>query len=75
MELKLKDINVCEYNKIINTNCSAEADIIVPDTKPDIHCILCVNSICNLDEYYVSAYYDKSAKSGGCIRVLVVREK
>lgn len=53
MELKLKDINVCEYNKIINTNCSAEADIIVPDTKPDIHCILCVNSICNLDEYYV----------------------
>jgi len=29
----------------------------------------------NLDEYSVSAYYDKSAKSGGCIRVFVVREK
>lgn len=29
----------------------------------------------NLDEYSVSAYYDKSAKSGGCVRVLVVREK
>ena len=53
MELKLKDINVCEYNKIINTNCSAEADIIVPDTKPDIHSILCVNSTCNLEEYYI----------------------
>lgn len=29
----------------------------------------------NLDKYSVSAYYDKSAKSGGCIRVLVVSEK
>ena len=29
----------------------------------------------NLDKYSVSAYYDKSAKSGGCIRELVVSEK
>lgn len=28
-----------------------------------------------IDDYSVSAYYDKTTKSGGCIRVLVVREK
>ena len=53
MELSLKDINICEYNKIINTACSAEADIIVPDTKPDIYKILCVNASVDLAESYV----------------------
>ncbi len=28
-----------------------------------------------IDDYSVSAYYDKTTKSGGCVRVLVVREK
>ena len=32
-------------------------------------------AIKDIDKYSVSAYYDKSAKSGGCIRVLVVSEK
>ena len=53
MELILKDINVCEYNSITNTNCSAEADIIVPDTKPDIYKILCVNAVANMSEHYI----------------------
>ncbi len=53
MELKLKDINVCNYNKKTDTVCSVEADIIVPDTKPDIYRILCVNAVSDLDEQYI----------------------
>lgn len=53
MELKLKDINVCNYNKKLDTACSVEADIIVPDTKPDIYRILCVNATSDLDEQYI----------------------
>jgi len=53
MELKLKDINVCDYSKKISTTCNVEADIIVPDTKPDIYRILCVNAVCDMDERYI----------------------
>lgn len=53
MELMLKDIKVSEYNKILNTTYGAEADIIVPDTKPDIHRVLCVNAVADLTEHYI----------------------
>lgn len=53
MEFKLRDINVCDYSRKISTTCNVEADIIVPDTKPDIYRILCVNAVCDLDERYI----------------------
>ncbi len=53
MELELKSINVCNYDKKSNTVCTVESDIIVPDTKPDIYRILCVNAKADLEEQYV----------------------
>ncbi len=53
MELKLRDINVCNFNKKLSTVCNVEADIIVPDTKPDIYRILCVNATADMDEHYI----------------------
>ena len=53
MDLKLKDISICDYTKKIVTQCTVDADIIVPDTKPDIYRILCVNAVADLDERYI----------------------
>ena len=53
MDLKHKNIKVCEWAKKIKTECEALADIIVPDTQPDIYRVLCVNATCNLDERYI----------------------
>ncbi len=53
MELVHKEINVCDYSKKVTTSCMVEADIIVPDTKPDIYKILCVNATCTVGEHYI----------------------
>ncbi len=53
MELVHKEINVCDYSKKVTTSCMVEADIIVPDTKPDIYKILCVNACCTVGEHYI----------------------
>lgn len=53
MELKFTNINVCNFNKKLGTVCNVEADIIVPDTKPDIYRILCVNATADMDEHYI----------------------
>lgn len=53
MELVHKEINVCDYSKKVSTSCMVEADIIVPDTKPDIYKILCVNASCMVGEHYI----------------------
>lgn len=53
MDLKLRDISICDYTKKIITQCTVDADVIVPDTKPDIHRILCVNAVADLNERYI----------------------
>jgi len=62
MELKFKDITVCNYNKKINTSCTSHADVIVPDTQPDIYRVLCVEAISDYDECIIKK--DKIIFSG-----------
>ena len=53
MDFNLGNISVCDYNKQIKTKASVEADIIVPDTKPDIGRILSVKAIADVSERYM----------------------
>lgn len=62
MELKHKNIKACPWAKKLQTGCSANVDIIVPDTKPDIYRILCVNAVAELEERYIRK--DKIIYSG-----------
>ena len=62
MDLKYKNIKVCSWAKKLKTQCNATADIIVPDTKPDIYRILCVNAVADLEERYIRK--DKIIYSG-----------
>jgi len=62
MDLKYKNIKVCSWAKKLQTGCNASADIIVPDTKPDIYRVLCVNAVADLEERYIRK--DKIIYSG-----------
>ena len=62
MDLSYKNIKVCLYSKKQKNEYTASSDIIVPDTKPDIYRILCVNASANLEEQYIRK--DKIIYSG-----------
>ena len=54
---------------------SADVSIYVSNYSGTYLTMTLADLINDLDSYSVSAYYDKSANSGGCIRVIVVRKK
>lgn len=62
MDLSYKNIKVCSWAKKQKNEYTASSDIIVPDTKPDIYRILCVNASANLEEQYIRK--DKIIYSG-----------
>ncbi len=53
MELNRKTVSVCKSYKQIKTKTNVEADVIVPDTKPDIYRILSVRAVPDVSERYI----------------------
>lgn len=53
MEFNLNTVSVCDYNRQIKTKATVEADVIVPDTKPDIYRILSVKALADVSERYM----------------------
>ncbi len=62
MELKLRSVGACDFNKHLRTRSAVEADVIVPDTKPDIFRILSVKAHADMNERYMRK--DKIIYSG-----------
>lgn len=53
MDFNLNTVSVCDYAKQIKTKANVEADVIVPDTKPDIYRILSVKALADVSERYM----------------------
>ncbi len=62
MEMNMKKISVCDYNKHSRTKATVDADVIVPDKNEDIHRILSVTAVADVSEKYVRT--DKMIFSG-----------
>ncbi len=62
MEFSKSPVSVCEQSKQIKTKTNLEADVIVPDTKPDIYRVLNVKALPDVTECYMKK--DKIIFSG-----------
>ena len=62
MEFSKSPVSVCEQSKQLKTKTNLEADVIVPDTKPDIYRVLNVKALPDVTECYMKK--DKIIFSG-----------
>ncbi len=62
MEVSFTDVTVCGYSKMINARAIVDADVIVPDTHPDIGTVLAVRASAESCERYIKK--DKMVFSG-----------
>ncbi|MBQ4631639.1 MAG: DUF3794 domain-containing protein [Clostridia bacterium] len=62
MDISFNEISVCDITKQHSTKAEVEADIIVPDTKPDIYRVLAVNALADVSEQSIKK--DKMTFSG-----------
>ncbi|MBE7051265.1 MAG: DUF3794 domain-containing protein [Ruminococcaceae bacterium] len=53
MEFTKSPVSVCEYKKTLRTKTNLEADVIVPDTRPDIVRVLNVKALADVNECYM----------------------
>ncbi len=53
MEFSKSPVSVCEQSKQLKTKTNLEADVIVPDTRPDIYRVLNVKALADVSECYM----------------------
>jgi len=53
MELNLRSISACDFQKHMHTHSTVDADVIVPDSKPDIFRVLAVKAYADMSERYM----------------------